>query len=202
MTPPLAALRAALDSGSTGGPLAVLNASGYPFSRFDAGVVRWLNDHLLSALHLAAPSGWFDVLAGIVVGPIGAVSAPLLAAAAIILAARRIIRWEVPGAALAAFLVLTVVFGGLSAGPLFQVLSGTMLLGLFFIATDPVTSPLSRNGRWLHGAVVGVLVWLLRFFGTLGDGVIVSIALGAAIVPLIDNATLHHRRMPRREKSS
>jgi electron transport complex protein RnfD len=148
------------------------------------------------------PFGWFDVFAGIVVGPIGAVSAPLLAAAAIILAARRIIRWEVPVAALAVFVVLTVALGGLSGSPVFHVFSGTMLLGTFFVATDPVTSPLSRNGRWVYGALLGVLVWLLRFFGTLGDGVIVAIALGNALVPLIDSGTLRHRRLPRREKSS
>ncbi len=202
VTTPLAALRAALDGGATGGPLAVLNAAGYPFSRFDAAVVGWLNGHLLSLFHVSLPSGWFDVFAGIVVGPIGAVSAPLLAAAAIILAARRIIRWEVPVAALAVFVVLTVAVGGLSAGPVFHVFSGTMLLGSFFVATDPVTSPLSRNGRWLHGALLGVLVWLLRFSGTLGDGVIVAIALGSAIVPLIDSGTLRHRSQPRREESS
>jgi len=197
--PPLTALRAAMDGGAAGSPLAVLNAAGYPFSRFDSSVVGWLNNHLLAGIHLAVPAGVFDVAVGLVVGPIGAVSVPLLAGAAVLLFARRIIRWEIPVAALAAFVVLTVAVGGFSAGPLFHLFSGSLVLGVFFLATDPVTSPLSRNGRWLSGGALGVLAWLLRFHGVLGDGIIVSVALSNAVVPLIDAGTVYHRRSPRRE---
>jgi electron transport complex protein RnfD len=203
--PPLDALRAARDSGAfgAGGPLAVLNAAGYAFSGVDAAVTGWINAHVLSLANLTLPRGVFDVVAGITVGPVGAVSAPLLAGGGAFLVSRGIIRWETPAAYLGVFLVLALGLGGavsggglLSGGPLFQVLSGTLLLGAIFAASDPVTSPLSRRGRWYYGAVLGTLTFLLRSFGSVGDGVIVSLALGNALVPLIDAAS--HARITER----
>jgi electron transport complex protein RnfD len=201
--PPLDSLRAALASGAApaGGPLAVLNAGRYPFSGVDAAVVSWINARLPGFLAPGLQRGTFDILIGNVVGPLGAVSAPLLGAGGALLAARGIIRWETPVAYLGVFFVLSLVLGGqatgqgwLGGGPLFHVLSGTLFLGAFFAASDPVTSPLSRRGRWVYGIVLGVLTFLLRSFGSIGDGVVVSIALGNALVPLIDTATL--RRAP------
>jgi electron transport complex protein RnfD len=197
--PPLDALRSALAAGRSvpGGPLAVLNAAGYPFSGADASVLGWINGHLLGFLHVGLPTGAFDVVSGMVVGPIGAVSAPLLLAGAAFLLARGVIRWEIPVAYLAVFAVLAFALGGPATGrgwltgeALFQLLSGTLLLGAFFAATDPVTSPLSRAGRWAYGTALGILTFVMRYFGSVGDGVVVSLALGNALVPLIDIAAL------------
>ncbi len=206
--PPLDALHASLAAGASGSPLAVLNAAGYPFSGVDASVVGWINDHLLAFLNLSLRRGSFDVLTGLVVGPIGAVSAPLLLAGAAFLLARSLIRWEIPAAFIGVFALLVLVAGGPAAGggwftggALFNVVSGTLLLGAFFAATDPVTSPLSRRGRWTYGGALGVLTFLLRFFGTLGDGVAVSIVLCNALVPIIDMSTLPRASSARRRVS-
>ncbi len=194
--PPLVALgRAYAAGGASGAPLAALAGAGYPFSPVDSAVTGWINGHLLGVFHLALPRGSFDVLVGYAVGPVGTVSPPLLLAGAGVLMARRVIRWDIPVAYLVVFAALVLFLGGpangqrmLAGGPLFHVLSGSLLLGAFFVSTDPVTSPLSRGGRWAYGALLGGLTFLLRFFGTLGDGVAVSIALGNALVPLIDMA--------------
>ncbi len=199
--PPLQALRGVSGAGGTSaGPLAALAAAGYPFSPVDAAVVGWINSHILGLANLGLPRGSFDLVAGYVVGPVGAVSVPLLLAGAGLLLARRVVRWEIPVAYLGVFALLVLFLGGpatgtrwLAGGPVFHLLSGSLLLGAFFVATDPVTSPLSRTGRWVYGALLGGLTFLLRFFGSLGDGVVVSIALGNAFVPLIDMAGL--RRM-------
>jgi Na+-translocating ferredoxin:NAD+ oxidoreductase subunit D len=209
--PPLEALRAASSAAAAHArsPFGLLAARGYSFSEVDGTVVSWLNLHLFAPLGVPLAAGSFDVLVGHVVGRIGEVSAPLLLAGAAVLLARRILRWQVPVSYFATFVVLAGVFGGpaagqgwLSGGPGFQLLSGSLVLGAFFMASDPVTSPLTTSGRWIYGIGLGVLTFFLRFFGTLGDGVAVSILLGNCAVPLLDRLT-QRRNTPRpKEKTN
>jgi len=201
--PPLEALRSALAAtGAAGGsPLAILEKAGYPFSAVDASVVAWINTHVLLPLGTALRPGVFDLLTGHLAGRIGEVSAPLLLAGAGYLLARRIVRWEVPVLYIGTFGVLAGVFGGLSSGqgwlaggPGFHILSGSLILGAFFMAGDPVTSPMTLTGRRIYGIGLGFLTFLLRFYGSLGDGVAVAILLGNCAVPLLDR--LMRRRVP------
>ena len=195
--PPLDALRAALSApGAEGGtPLAVLSRSGFAFSALDSQVTGWVN-HLLSPLGIALHPGTFDVLVGNVAGGIGTVSAPLLALGAWFLLSRGIVRWQLPVFYAGTFGVLTAILGGLGSGqgwfaggPGFHLLSGSLVLGAFFAAPDPVTSPLTDRARCILGAGLGVLTFLLRFFGSLGDGVAASIVLGNCAGPLLDRWT-------------
>jgi electron transport complex protein RnfD len=201
--PPLEALRSALAAtGAAGGsPLAILEKAGYPFSAVDASVVAWINTHVLLPLGTALRPGVFDMLTGHLAGRIGEVSAPLLLAGAGYLLARRIVRWEVPVLYIGTFGVLAGIFGGLSTGqgwlaggPGFHILSGSLILGAFFMAGDPVTSPMTLMGRRIYGIGLGFLTFLLRFYGSLGDGVAVAILLGNCAVPLLDR--LMRRRVP------
>ena len=110
---------------------------------------------------------------------------------------RRVIRWQLPVTYLASFCIAAQVFGGLpvgrgwlTGGTLFQVFSGgSLVLGAFFMATDPVTSPLTRTGHLVYGVCLGVLTFFLRSFGSLGDGVPLAILLGNCLSPLIDRFT-------------
>jgi Na+-translocating ferredoxin:NAD+ oxidoreductase subunit D len=191
---PLAALRAAMDSTTGGGgPLALLGAGGYPFSHVDASVLSWVNAHLLGPLGISAARGTFDIFTGLVLGPVGASSTPLIVAAGVILAGQRIVTWEAPVSSLAVFFTLVLVSTGSVSHAAFQVLSGSAVLGAFFLASDPVTSPLARPGRWIYGVILGLLLWVLRSWGVVGDGVIVALALANAFVPLIDGATLRRK---------
>ncbi len=195
---PLSAFRDAIASGKVprGTPLAVLQASGYPWSGVDGSVMSWVNDHILSLLGTSLPRGTFDLLVGNVAGRIGEVSVPFLLLGAAWLLARRVIHWQVPVTYLLTFCVAAQVFGGLplgrgwlAGGMLFQLFSGSLVLGAFFMATDPVTSPLTRNGRLLYGVSLGVLTFFLRYFGSPGDGVPLAIILGNCLTPLIDKLT-------------
>jgi electron transport complex protein RnfD len=208
--PPLEALRAALAAPEVTGraPLAVLAGAGYRFSNGDASIIAWINSRLLAPLGAALQPGSFDVLVGHVSGRIGEISAPLLLLGAGFLLHRRIVRWQVPVSYLASFLMLAWIFGGLGAGrgwlaggPVFHVLSGSLILGAFFIASDPVTSPLSEKGRWIYGLELGALTFFMRYFGTLGDGVAVSIVLANCTVPLLDRWLQHREAAPLREAS-
>ena len=195
---PLAALRDAFAGGKagSGGLLAVLGAHGYPWSATDGRVVTWVNDHVLSLLGASLPRGVFDMLVGTVPGGIGEISVPLLLIGAAYLIVRRVIRWQVPVTYLVTFCVAAQLFGGLpmgrgwlAGGVLFQLFSGSLVLGAFFMATDPVTSPLTLRGNLILAASLGVLTFFLRYFGTLGDGVPLAILLGNAVAPLIDRFT-------------
>jgi len=204
---PLAALRSALAGGAqpTGGVLSALGARGYPWSSLDGRVVSWVNVHVLSAVGLSLPGGVFDLLVGNIPGRIGDVSVPLLMLGAAFLLARRVIRWQVPVAYLASFLVAAQVFGGLPMGrgwfagaALFQLFCGSVVLGAFFMATDPVTSPLTRGGRVAYGICLGLLTFLLRYFGTPGFGVPLAILLGNCISPLLDKIARPRAASPRK----
>jgi len=194
-TAPLAALRGALTGGQPrpGGVLSALGASGYPWSGLDGRVVSWVNTHVLSAVGISLPGGVFDLLVGNIPGRIGDVSVPLLMLGAAYLLVRGVIRWQVPVAYLASFCVAAQVFGGLPMGrgwftgaALFQLFSGSIVLGAFFMATDPVTSPLTRRGKLIYGICLGLLTFFLRYFGTPGFGVPLAILLGNCISPLLD----------------
>ncbi|MCK5666122.1 MAG: RnfABCDGE type electron transport complex subunit D, partial [Thiotrichaceae bacterium] len=67
--------------------------------------------------------------------------------------------------------------------------SGGFLFGAFFMATDPVTSPLTPKGCWIFGIGIGFLVVLIRLFGGLPEGMLYAILLMNAATPLIDRYT-------------
>ena len=208
MLPPLEALRVALAGGAKeGSSLAILSHSGYAFSGIDAQVVGWINTHLLAPLGLGLQPGSFDVLVGHVAGGIGTVSVPLLLLGAWYLLSRGVIRWHLPVVYLGTFFVLSAVLGGLAragaglpVGRYSSFFSGSLVLGAFYVAPDPVTSPLTNRGKYLFGVGLGVLTFLLRYYGTTGDGVAASIVLGNCAAPLLDRwASRRKTRTGRRD---
>ena len=70
--------------------------------------------------------------------------------------------------------------------PLFHVTSGALLFGALFIATDPVTAPLTRRGMWLFGIGVGAVTMVIRLFGAYPEGMMFAVLLMNGMTPLID----------------
>ena len=64
-------------------------------------------------------------------------------------------------------------------------MSGSLLFGAFFIATDPVTAPLTRRGMWIFGIGVGTLTMLIRIVGEYPEGMMFAVLLMNAVTPLI-----------------
>ena len=103
---------------------------------------------------------------------------------------RRTINFHVPLAVLiSAFMFASIAYfidSYAYVEPFFHLTSGGLLLCAFFIATDPVTAPLTRRGMWLFGIGVGTITMLIRIVGEYPEGVMFSILLMNAVTPLID----------------
>jgi len=126
-------------------------------------------------------------------GSLGETSGLLLLLGGIFLWLRRDLDWRIPVSILLTVIVFSALLGLFDATnfptPLFSVFSGGLLLGAVYMATDPVTSPLTPRGAWIFGIGVGVLVILIRVFGGLPEGVMYAILLMNAATPLIDRYT-------------
>ena len=113
----------------------------------------------------------------------------------LILLASRIFTWHGPIAMLASLTLMSVVFwdGGSSDSPgsaMMHLFSGASMMGAFFILTDPVSSAVSNRGRLIYGALIGVLVYLIRAWGNYPDAVAFAVLLANFAAPFIDNYTL------------
>ncbi len=132
-----------------------------------------------------------DMFIGKTGGCIGEVSAVLLLLGGIYLIARRVISWRIPVAYLGTVALVALIFprlGGLEAVP-FELLSGGLMLGAFFMATDYVTSPVTPVGRLIFGALCGLLTVFIRYFGAYPEGVSFAILISNLLVYYIDRFT-------------
>jgi electron transport complex protein RnfD len=156
-----------LDAVTTATPLAVLKEQG-----------------LAAALKvIASPGGaWNGLLLGFRPGSIGEVSVVLIALGAGALLARRIITLTIPLSVLAG-VALSTLHTGL---PALHLMSGGLWLGAFYMATDYVTSPVSRNGRIVFGLLVGVLTGVIRVYGGYPEGICYAILLANTLAPALD----------------
>jgi len=106
---------------------------------------------------------------------------------------RNIIRWQVPVAMLGSLAAMAslgyIVDSATNAGPGFHLFTGGTMLCAFFIATDPVSGATTNAGRIIFGAGVGILVYLIRKWGSYSDGVAFAVLLMNMAVPLIDRLT-------------
>ncbi|WP_034950750.1 electron transport complex subunit RsxD [Erwinia oleae] len=114
------------------------------------------------------------------------------------------IRWHIPLSFLLSLALFSTVGWFFSPdslnSPLVHLFSGATMLGAFFIATDPVTASTTNKGRLLYGALIGMLIWLIRSFGGYPDGVAFAVLLANIAVPLIDYYTQPRVYGHRKEK--
>ena len=138
--------------------------------------------------HQLVPFG--DLMSGNIAGSLGETFGILLLVGGLYLFLRRAFDWRIPVSILLTVGVFVAILHGIDAAkyptPQFMIASGGLLLGAVFMATDPVTSPMSPLGVWIFGIGIGVLVVLIRLWGGLPEGVMYSILLMNAATPLID----------------
>ncbi|MFO7992194.1 MAG: RnfABCDGE type electron transport complex subunit D, partial [Thermoplasmata archaeon] len=127
---------------------------------------------------------YMDLLMGNVGGSLGETSALLILIGGLVLLALGIIKWRIPVIFIGTVFGLTWLIPG--QDPVFHILAGGLFLGAFFMATDYVTAPLTARGQMLFAFSAGVLVVMIRLFGSMPEGVAFSILIMNAFTPLID----------------
>ncbi len=178
---PLSALKMEMGKGLSS--YSILSSSGYPVTNF--------------ASSLSAKTGInpyvIDEFFGFASGSIGEVSALLLIIGGLFLLYKKVITWRIPVCFVLSFAILSYIFGGLANGKglfegevLISVLSGGLLLGAIFMATDWVTSPSTPKGEIIYAIGCGFFTFIIRFFGSLPEGVSLAILLMNMVTPTID----------------
>jgi len=149
------------------------------------------NGETVSQLMDKIPSG-MQMFYGVMGGSIGEMSALLLIIGGLFLLFRKIITWHIPVSILGTVFIFTGILWLINpeqyANPVFHLLTGGLILGAIFMATDYVSSPMSNSGKLVYGALIGIIVVLIRVWGSYPEGVSFAILLMNAFVPLIDRA--------------
>ncbi|WP_157206981.1 RnfABCDGE type electron transport complex subunit D [Mariniflexile maritimum] len=131
-----------------------------------------------------------QMLFGFTGGSLGEMSALALLLGGLYLLYRKVISWHIPVTVLATMVVMTGIFWFIDpehyASPLIHILSGGAILGAFFMATDLVTSPMTKKGMVIFAIGIGVITVVIRLFGAYPEGVSFAILIMNAFVPLIN----------------
>lgn len=139
------------------------------------------------------PYSYLELFLGKIPGCIGETSAIAILIGAIYLFYKKVLEWRIP----TFYIGTVIVFSGILylvnpakyPDPLFHVLAGGLMLGAFFMATDMVTSPVTKRGRMIFGIGAGIIVVVIRTYGGLPEAVMYSILFMNAFTPLLDRYT-------------
>jgi len=131
-----------------------------------------------------------SMLMGNMGGSIGEISALAILLGGLYMLFKKIIRWEIPVAYIGSFAILAAILWKVDpqsyANPMFHLVTGGLMLGAIYMATDMVTSPMSSMGMIVYGIGCGFLTIIIRTFGAYPEGVAFAILIMNAFVPLIN----------------
>jgi H+/Na+-translocating ferredoxin:NAD+ oxidoreductase subunit D len=170
--------------------------------RGDTFAIPFSHPTTIDALTAATPLGLLkfegkgtsltSLLVGNTAGSIGETSAVLILLCGAFLVWQGLMSWRIPVAIFATVAAFSGVLHAVTPsapGALFMLSSGGLALGAVYMATDPVTAPITNAGRWIFGAGIGLLVVVIRVWGGLPEGVMYAILLMNAFTPFINKAT-------------
>ncbi len=156
-------------------------------------MTAWLNiDGTTSATPLGMlklegiKTSYYNLILGNTAGCIGETSAIAILIGAIFLLLTKIIDWRIPISYIGTVFIFSFIF---KQDPIFHLFAGGLLLGAFFMATDYVTTPITKKGKLIFGFGCGILTIILRLFSSYPEGVMFSILLMNGATPLIDRFT-------------
>jgi electron transport complex protein RnfD len=133
---------------------------------------------------------YVDAMLGYMGGSLGEISAIALVIGAVYMLIRKIITWHIPVAYLGTVVIFSGIFWLINpemyVNPLFHLVTGGMILGVFYMATDMVSSPMSVKGMLIFGFGCGLITMLIRIWGSYPEGVSFAILIMNAFVPLIN----------------
>lgn len=145
----------------------------------------------LAQVNFGSIPNTIDLLVGHIGGSIGEVSAIALLLGLVYMLVKKIISWHIPVSILTTVFVFTGIMHlanpeSFVASPVFHLLSGGLMLGAIFMATDYATSPMTPNGMLIYGVGIGIITVVIRLFGAYPEGVSFAILIMNAFTPLIN----------------
>ena len=149
----------------------------------------------LAAMKAGEAVDFVSLFVGNIKGTIGETSAIALLIGAAFLLFMKVIDWRIPGTYIGSFAVFIALFDIFNGGfdfyhLLCEICGGGLLLGAFFMATDYVTTPITKNGQLIYGCVLGLLTGIFRMLGASAEGVSYAIIFGNLLIPLIERWTI------------
>lgn len=149
------------------------------------------NGESFSSIINNLPTSYSDMFFGQMGGSLGEISAIALIIGGLYMIFRKIITWHIPVSIIVTVAIFTGILYGINpdkyADPLFHLLTGGLMLGAIFMATDMVTSPMTAKGMIIYGVGIGVITVLIRVWGAYPEGVSFAILIMNGFTPLINN---------------
>jgi Na+-translocating ferredoxin:NAD+ oxidoreductase subunit D len=134
--------------------------------------------------------GATDLLLGSISGSLGEISALMLVIGGLYMVFRKVITWHIPVSIIGTVALVAAVFWLVDPQtyihPVYHVLTGGLMLGAIFMATDMVTSPMTPKGQIIYGVGIGVITIAIRLFGAYPEGISFAILIMNAFTPLIN----------------
>jgi electron transport complex protein RnfD len=131
-----------------------------------------------------------DMLLGNIGGSLGEISALMLILGGLYMLYKKVITWHIPVSIIASVGIIATIFWGADpqtyVNPLFHLLTGGLMLGAIFMATDMVSSPMTPKGQIIYGVGIGVITISIRLFGAYPEGISFAILIMNAFTPLIN----------------
>lgn len=131
-----------------------------------------------------------DMLFGNIGGSLGEISAILLIVGGLYMLWKKVITWQIPVSIIGTVAVVAGIFWlakpDLYINPVYHVLTGGLMLGAIFMATDMVSSPMTPKGQIIYGVGIGVITIMIRMFGAYPEGISFAILIMNAVTPLIN----------------
>lgn len=139
-----------------------------------------------------------SLLLGHVSGSIGETSAILVILAGIYLIYKKVASWQTMAGCFVGFIGLSTILYYMGMPqiphPLYGVLAGGFLFGTVFMATDPISSPKTVEGRWIYGIIIGIVTVIIRGFALFAGGVMFAILMGNTFAPIIDEGVKSYKK--------
>ncbi len=189
-------------------PTAMTSNYVIPKTEFPGRLFTWVGDFFnldatTSATPLAALKGegalasLKDLFLGVHASSLGESCTLALLLGGLFLLFTRVSSWRTVVSVLGSYFVMSLVMhminGDKYPSPLWQLSAGGIMLGALFMATDPVSSPMTRSGRYMYGILIGVVAVLIRNLGGYPEGVMFSILMGNIAAPVFDEIAIKLR---------
>ena len=149
-------------------------------------------------------ASYFSLLWGNVSGSLGETCGILILLAAIYLIYTKTASWETMASTTISFVFLTSILNFIGVpqipNPLFGILSGGFLFGTVFMATDPISSPKTKEGKWIYGTIIGAVTVIIRGYALFAGGIMFAILIGNTFAPIIDEGVKYYKKSRKEKK--